>query len=378
MRRDLLVRGLVISLLLLVGLLGVSAQEFKPVKDGVEYADFYKETAEGPLRGTLLRLDLSKVRLDVVHAKDAAIGVERTSAMAQRYGALAAINTGFFRLDSSIFAGASVGAIQIDGVRFADSYAGRVALLLNNGPKATTVRIERLNLTTSLVVKGKADKIQVLVNRERKKDEAVVLTPEFGRSTLSGTDGVEFIVRGGKVFQVIDGKGSNLIPADGFVISASGKRRDELMAILKKGTAVSLNIESSVVGGSEPGISSRFEDIIAGVPQLIRKGAIDITWKDEKSNKGFAETRHPRTAAAILKDGGLLLVAIDGRQPGHSIGVGLQELAEILLGMGAVDAMNFDGGGSTAMFLDGKVVNKPSDKEGERYVSDSLLVTLRQ
>jgi len=46
--------------------------------------------------------------------------------------------------------------------------------------------------------------------------------------------------------------------------------------------------------------------------------------------------------------------------------------------LGAVDAMNLDGGGSTTMFLDGKVVNKPSDKEGERKVSDALLVTLRK
>jgi exopolysaccharide biosynthesis protein len=40
--------------------------------------------------------------------------------------------------------------------------------------------------------------------------------------------------------------------------------------------------------------------------------------------------------------------------------------------------MNLDGGGSTTMFLDGKIVNKPSDKEGERKVSDALVVTLRK
>jgi exopolysaccharide biosynthesis protein len=56
----------------------------------------------------------------------------------------------------------------------------------------------------------------------------------------------------------------------------------------------------------------------------------------------------------------------------------LNELAALLLEFGAVDAMNFDGGGSTTMFAGGKVVNKPSDKEGERKVSDAILVFPRK
>lgn len=378
MRVQTFTKFLFFTAIILTGLVGIHAQDFKPVKDGVEYAEFYKETNDGPVRGNLLRLDLLKVRLDVVHAKDAAVGVERTSAMAQRYGAFAAINTGFFRLDSSIFAGTSVGAIQIDGVRFADSYAGRVALLISNTPNRTEARIERLDITTTLSVDRNPVKISILVNRERKNDEAVLFTPEFGRSTLSSPGGVEFIVRRGKVESVAEERSSNIIPADGFVISAHGKRRDELMKLLKKGSRVSVNVASSLVGGVEPGVAARYEDIITGVPQLIRNGVVNVTWKDEKSNKGFSETKHPRTAAALLKDGRLLLVAIDGRQPGHSIGIGLDDLANMLLEMGAVQAMNFDGGGSTAMYLDGKVVNKPSDKEGERYVSDALIVTLRK
>lgn len=55
----------------------------------------------------------------------------------------------------------------------------------------------------------------------------------------------------------------------------------------------------------------------------------------------------------------------------------LQGLAEYLLSIGAVDAINLDGGGSTTMVLDGKVVNKPSDKEGERKIGDAIVVTLR-
>ena len=67
------------------------------------------------------------------------------------------------------------------------------------------------------------------------------------------------------------------------------------------------------------------------------------------------------------------MITVDGRSE-SSGGIGLADLASLLLELGAVDAMNLDGGGSTTMFLDGKIVNKPSDKERERKVSDALLV----
>jgi exopolysaccharide biosynthesis protein len=120
------------------------------------------------------------------------------------------------------------------------------------------------------------------------------------------------------------------------------------------------------------------EDIVGGFPQLIKNGRIEITWQQEKSSKEFVETRHPRTAVAKLKDGKFLMVTVDGRQAGYSVGMNLNELAAFLLELGATDAMNLDGGGSTTMFLDGKIVNKPSDKEGERSVSDALLVFPRK
>ena len=117
-------------------------------------------------------------------------------------------------------------------------------------------------------------------------------------------------------------------------------------------------------------------DVVTGVPQLIRNGKIEITWEQEKSNKAFVETRHPRTAVAKLKDGKFLMLTADGRSDA-SAGLDLNDLAAYLLELGAVDAMNLDGGGSTTMFLGGKVVNKPSDAEGERKVSDVLVVTPR-
>ena len=71
------------------------------------------------------------------------------------------------------------------------------------------------------------------------------------------------------------------------------------------------------------------------------------------------------------------MITVDGRSE-SSGGIRLDDLAELLLKLGAIDAMNLDGGGSTTMFLNGKVVNSPSDKEGERKVGDAILVFPRK
>ncbi len=92
---------------------------------------------------------------------------------------------------------------------------------------------------------------------------------------------------------------------------------------------------------------------------------------------GFADARHPRTAVGVRADGRILLVTVDGRQPEKSVGMTIAELTALLIELGAVEAINMDGGGSTTMVIDGKVVNSPSDLTGERPVGDALLVFAR-
>ena len=79
----------------------------------------------------------------------------------------------------------------------------------------------------------------------------------------------------------------------------------------------------------------------------------------------------------FTKDGKFLMLTADGRSEA-SAGIDLYDLADFLLELGAVDALNLDGGGSTTMVLDDKVVNHPSDKGGERKIGDALIVTLRK
>jgi len=375
-----LVQALIFSFLFLcASSVNLFAQDWKTVADGVEHAQVRREFSGKAVDINLLRLDLKRVRLDVHHALDKAIGVEATSSIAKRKGAIAAINAGFFRLDKSVWAGDSGGILQVDGKLLSESHGMRIELLLGSKPERTEVFLARLGMEQQVKI-GNEIFEAVGLNRERKESDLVIYTPEFDRSTLTNSMGVECVVLRSRIVDVRDRLGNSEIPAGGFVISASGNFRERVLKLVKKNMLVSL----PTLGNAIPNSiylallkDKKNWDITNGVPQLIKNGKIDITWEQEKASKSFVETRHPRTAVAKLKDGKFLMLTADGRSEA-SAGLDLYDLAKYMLELGAVDAMNLDGGGSTTMFLDGKVVNKPSDKEGERKIGDAIVVTLRK
>src|SRR3954447_13289398 len=96
-------------LLVLCG--SAAAQSWKTLRPGIDYAPVTKEINGLNVDINLLRLDLTKVRVDVVHAFDRVIGMDKTSSIASSHKAFAAVNAGFFRLDTSQWAGDPVGIL---------------------------------------------------------------------------------------------------------------------------------------------------------------------------------------------------------------------------------------------------------------------------
>lgn len=115
------------------------------------------------------------------------------------------------------------------------------------------------------------------------------------------------------------------------------------------------------------------EEVVGGFPTLLRNDSSVLA--TQTVNAAFGGTRHPRTAVGWREDGTLLLVVADGRQAPWSDGMTLPELTWLFQRLGASDALNLDGGGSSAMVIDGEVVNRPSDREGERAVGNALALT---
>jgi Phosphodiester glycosidase len=111
-------------------------------------------------------------------------------------------------------------------------------------------------------------------------------------------------------------------------------------------------------------------DSIAGLPILLKAGRLRVS---RHCTASFCQ-RQPRTGVGFTKKGHLLLVVVDGRRDGWSVGMTLVEFARLFKSLGATRAMNLDGGGSSTMVIRGKVINKPTDTTGERAVTSALLV----
>ncbi|MDG4863817.1 phosphodiester glycosidase family protein, partial [Streptomyces sp. T-3] len=142
-----------------------------------------------------------------------------------------------------------------------------------------------------------------------------------------------------------------------------------------------LKVGNRITAADGAAVTGRDVSLFGAGPALVRDGRVWINNTANGVPDSARTTRHPRTVAGITRDGALLLVVLDGRDPGTSVGATFEEAARILLSLGAVDAMNLDGGGSSTVVIGGQVRNRPSGGHGsgpgERKVSNAIAVLTR-
>ncbi len=115
---------------------------------------------------------------------------------------------------------------------------------------------------------------------------------------------------------------------------------------------------------------------VGGGPVLVENGRRRITWEEEVffgSGIGDTTDLQPRTAVGYTPEGELLLVVVDGRQTA-STGMTLIELADLFVGLGAREALNLDGGGSSALVVANTLVNRPEGGTSQRPVAAALVL----
>ncbi len=157
--------------------------------------------------------------------------------------------------------------------------------------------------------------------------------------------------------------GARLIPPGGAVLQARGPWR-RVLRTARAGDSMTLQLR---LRPWWEGVA----DAIGGGPVLVRDGR-PIARAGEEFTWDQLAGRHPRTAVGQLANGRIALVAVDGRWSG-SVGLRTWELALLMARLGAVNAMSLDGGGSTTMAFNGRVLNRPSGG-AERSVVDGLMV----
>ncbi|MBI1761680.1 MAG: phosphodiester glycosidase family protein [Acidobacteria bacterium] len=336
----------------------------------IQRGDFNAEESERWQINALI-VDPKLIRLELGLALDEIVGVETTSSLAARRAAIAAINGGYFRT-TGIYRGEQMGALFSRAQWLSEPAHGRAALALAESGGQTRAATAVITAQMELHV-GKATRAINGFNRPREKDELIVFTPAFHRTTLTAADGLEAVIMRGRVTAVRDGMGSQVIPANGWVLSAQGAAREWALQHLRIGVRVALKTAFK----AEPPLPFKADVIIGAGPRLLAAGQLLGESESGFNIQTFYRARHPRTALGWRADGRFVLVAVDGRQPRQSVGMTIPELAVLMRELGCVEAINLDGGGSTTMVIKNKVVNSPSDAAGERAVSDALLLLPR-
>jgi len=292
--------------------------------------------------------------LKPVLSNDAIRGLEKLQGMAGHNQALAAVNGSYFASNGEI-----LGLLKIDGAVVSTSEVDRTTLgVLSTGKLLMDVTDYQGGVT---LPDGRTIDITG-VNHERGLDGLILYNNYFDDTTGTNEFGTDYSVSNGKIIGIAHG--SVTIPPGGIVLSAHGTR-EKALAGLKVGDTIQV---CQTLGDEW---DKTIYAISAG-PRLVKDGNVLVTSAEEQFPSDITVGRAPRTAVGVTKEGHVLLVVVDGRRK-SSIGMTLTELAQFMQQLGAIDAMNLDGGGSSEMVVNGKTVNHPSDGP-ERSLGDALVI----
>jgi len=349
----------------------------RQIARGVVHRSYY--VARGPWAIEVLDVDRAACWTPVaVKAGGAAVGRARTSSLVAALAASEAaegrlvaggVNADFFSFSPP---GVPVGAHVHRGRVVAGPVARPVFATRSTGAPW----IGTLGARGRAIVAG--DTLPITAWNRAPADGVALFDAAWGARTDSATGAVEVVAGAGRPAPVrgVDTSPAGVaIPDRGVVLAAGAAAppasREQLGALRAGRDSVSAQVTLAPFHPREA---------VGGFPVLLAGGAV-AEQLDSAGGPKFGPVRHPRTAVGIGAGGRrLLLVTVDGRQPSYSAGMTLAELAGVMRELGATDALNLDGGGSTTMVVAAgpggvRVANRPSDAAGERPVANALVIT---
>ncbi len=261
---------------------------------------------------------------------------------------VAAINGGYFNRNTRM----PLGALKRDGKWLSSPILNRGAIAWNERGQ---IRIGRLQMAENLNT-SKGEQLPILtLNSGYVQAGLGRYTTEWG-TTYSPIQANELIitVQQDRVTQIVPGNAAGSInvpiPANGYLLALRGQ--PELSGSLPVGTILTLGRQIT------PSELDTYPQIIAAGPWLVQQGKIVLDAKGENFSAAFSKETAARSAIASTTTGNIIMVAVHDRAGGR--GPTLSEMAQIIQQMGAVDALNLDGGSSTSLYLGGQLINRAS------------------
>ena len=339
---------------------------------GTTYERGIQFTPHGPVAIHVVRgpRPVGLYRLRPVLSNESVVRRETVSAMQKRVssqGTVVGVNGDLFRWAD----GKPSGILLRDGVLVSPPYGQRSSAGISLDG---TLDVRRVKFFGTWRGSGQRRALNEL-NKEPGKNGIALFTADYGAPTPRLSGSVAVTLAGfpastpntdiTATVAAVSQNGSVGIASGTAVLVARGVAAAKLQAEAQVGSTVALRLIL------QPGWDT-VGDAIGGGPVLVRNGR-PVYRANEAFETSLLAPRHPRTAVGQTADGRILLVAVDGRQSGYSVGMTTFEMAQTLVRLGAVRGMQLDGGGSTTLAFDGKILNRPSDRT-ERPISTALML----
>lgn len=314
------------------------------VDRGVKQIKLTKYYQGKPVRINVIEVNTDinpDIKLTPVIASDTLGSKSTITSIAKKNNSIVAINGTFFKPQT----GVPLGTLMIDKKMYTGPIYNRVAMgIFDNG-----YDMARVELNAKLKSGDKTLKVDNINQPRMLSTYVIVYTKEWGKMAPACPKyGQQIAVENNKVTAI--STSPLAIPEDGFVIVAPSQKLTEI--------AKEKNIELEVQ--TIPNWEN-VNHIIGGGPYLVKKNQVYVDVAEEKL--GSIGGRNPRTAIGYTADNNLIIVTVDGREKA-SVGMTLFELANFMKSIGCYNAMNLDGGGSTVLYVKGKISNHPQYKGG--------------
>jgi|GEM_PF-2579255 len=330
----------------------------KSVAPGVKHIVIRKYTKSGTMFINVVEVNQQinpNISIQPVLSGSGLSGTRKVSSMVAQNNALAGINASFFKPST----GTPLGTLIINEELLTGPIFDRVTLGIGNNE----FKMARISLQGSISTRdGREIKIDNVNQPRMLASYTLIYSSKWGKlAPPSPQYGIQVAVNNGRVTEISKNRLS--IAENGFVIVGSEKQLGKLK----------VNDEVKIKFSTSPDWSG-IKHAVSGGPYLVKEGKIFIDVNDQKL--GSIGGRNPRTAVGYTQDNKFIMITVDGRQKG-SIGATLGELAEIMKKLGCVNAMNLDGGSSTQMVVQNRIVNHPLNNGGS-YVSSGLIVKVNE
>jgi exopolysaccharide biosynthesis protein len=296
-----------------------------------------------------LEIDLASANLSlkpITTNTNSLTGTAPLLTTARQQLAVVAINGGYFNRNNQL----PLGAIKKDGQWLSSPILNRGAIAWDDRGR---VKIDRLTLQDVLITDTGSRIPLVSLNSGYVQSGIARYTKTWGRTYTSLTDNETlYVVEDNLIVEEIPagkaGEKTISIPTNGYILTIRGNGTNT--AALSFGA--NLKLESSAI----PTDFKQYSQIISAGPLLLTNGKIVLDVELEKFNKAFGQQTASRSAIGVTSSGKLIIAATHNRAGGK--GATLTELAQIMQNLGAVAALNLDGGSSTSLYLGGQLIDR--------------------